>query len=786
MTHSPASSLTCKLLWCSGVLLVTSPLWLPPVGAQPPVDPFGGGAAQPMADPKKGPAEIEIPRAESAVILQLRDSNPKTADELIRAASAVLAFGRPDECKRYLEKFIAGKFPEAELGELPGKHGTVFFLEIASNPKLQPEGKLVADQVLLAARKVAEDPARLAGLVKTLSDPNYEAASSALTRLEQAGPALVKPLLDALVDSNRAAEHPRLYSAMLELRDTTEAPLIGVLAAAPEPQQIVAAHVLGQLESGNAVRHLMAPALAANTSPPLRAATQRALTKILGGVPKQHDSELYLLRQLTQIREGQHPFQVDADNNTLVWQWDSMKNGPYSRRLPLEDAIRQLSARLATDLHRLNPQNREYERLRVLHHLEFAKAMSGVGVPLPATALTVAKEAGTDVLADVLAMAMTQRLHAAAIAATEVLGEIGTAELLASDGPGVLSAALIHADRRIRLAAALAIVKLKPMNSFQGASHVVEVLGDAVRTAGVNRVLVVDSRLDYAQTIAGLLGDQGYYGEIAIGSREAFRQATSGPDFELILLSDALDMPVIEMVQLLRRDRRTAFIPIGVMVGTDVVEDLPKILHDDFRGPSYGYRDPVGRIRAQALDSIAVSLKTDRRTLVAPRPHSGQTTAFLAQQVRKLGGRELTTREERQFAGQAALAAFQTLAADPETFNRYGVLREEASLITALNSPPLAIPAAEVLGIVATPKAQTALVDVCSQPARPLADRQAALAAFQAAMKRRGIMLTQQQILMQYERYNDSETLDKPTQQVLSDVLDALESRRPQPVPPTP
>lgn len=790
MTHAPASSLTAKLLWCSGVLLVTSPLWLARVGAQPPMDPFGGGAVQPQApaDPKKkGAADTaDFPMAESIVILQLRESNPKTADQLIRAASAVLDFGRPDECKRYLEKFVASKFPEADLIDLPTKHGTSFFLEISLNAKVQPEGAQVADQVLLAARKFAEDPARLAELVRTLNDPNPEAVGSALTRLDQAGPALVGPLLAALADPSRAAEHPQLYAAMAELRGTTEAPLIGVLAAAPEPQRIVAANVLGQIESRNAVRHLFEPAYAPTTSPPLRAAADRALRKIMGVAPRQHDAEGYLFRQLTQIRNGEHPFQVDPDNNTVVWQWDAAKSAPVARVFPLEDAIRQLNARLATDLYRIRPDHIEYQQLRLLHHLEFAKAMAGIANPLPPAVLTIAKEAGVDLVADVLAMAMDQRLHAAAIAATEVLGEIGSPQLLASDGPGVLAKALTHADRRIRLAAALAIVKLKPPTSFAGASHVVEVLGDAVRTAGVNRVLVVDSRLGYGQTIAGLLADQGYYGEIAIGSKEAFRQATSGPDFEMILISDALDLPVVEMVQLLRRDRRTAFIPIGVMIGTDTVDNLPKVLHDDFRAPLYAYRDPVGRIRTQTMDSIATSLQGDRRTRVAPRPHSSESTAFLAQQVRKLGGRELTSREERQFAGQAALAALETLASNPETFNRFGVLREEASLITALNSPPLSTSAAKVLGMLATPKAQTALVEVCSQPARPIGDREAALAAFQAAVKLRGILLTQQQILGQYERYNLSETLDKPTQDILGAVLDTLESRRPQPAPPTP
>jgi len=781
MTTSPAHSPTSKLL-CTVLL---SLLLGAQVSAQPPAnpaDPFGAGAAQPAAprNPAAPVAPDEIVRSESLVIQQIRESNPTTANQLIAAAAAVLNFGRPDECKRYLAKFVAAKFPEDELAALPAQHGTALFLDFGAQEKLQPEGAQVAAQVLAAAKKASENPARLQAIVKALSDPNYEAAAAALTRLEQAGPNLVGPVLQALVDPDRSAEHPRLYSALVDLTDTTTPPLIATLAAAPEPQQIIAANVLGEIGAHDAVRHLLAPAWAAGVSPGLKSAARRALTKIMGGVPRERESELYLVRQLSQLQGGQHPFIVDADNNTIVWQWDVTSNVPRSSVLPLEDALRQLNARIAADLYKLDAKNPEYQRLRLLHYLEFTKAIGGVSRPLApnSPALAIAKEAGPDLLVDVLAMAMSQRLHAAAIAATEILGVIGEPRLVAENSPcmSILSTALTHADRRVRIAAALTIVKLQPPQAFPGASHVVEVLGDAVRTAGVERVLVVDARGDFAQTVAGLLADQGYLGDIALGSREAFRKATSGVDYELILISDVLDLPVTEMVQLLRRDRRTALLPIGVMVGTDTVDDLPKILHDT------SYRDPVGKIRSRSVDDVAVLLAEDRRTYVAPRPHNGEMVAFLAAEVRKLGGRDLTTREERLANGRSALAAFKTLAANKDALNRYGVLRMEPVLIAASSNSALLAPAAEILGMLATPKSQTALVDVASQVTRPLGDRQAALVAFRAALKSRGIQLTQQQILTQYARYNASETLDKDTQAILSAVLDAIEARRP-PVP---
>jgi hypothetical protein len=38
-------------------------------------------------------------------------------------------------------------------------------------------------------------------------------------------------------------------------------------------------------------------------------------------------------------------------------------------------------------------------------------------------------------------------------------------------------------------------------------------------------------------------------------------------------------------------------------------------------------------------------------------------------------------------------------------------------------------------------------------------------------------LLTTAQILLQYDRYNQSETLDKPTQELLGSILDHLEAR---------
>ena len=82
------------------------------------------------------------------------------------------------------------------------------------------------------------------------------------------------------------------------------------------------------------------------------------------------------------------------------------------------------------------------------------------------------------------------------------------------------------------------------------------------------------------------------------------------------------------------------------------------------------------------------------------------------------------------------------------------------------------------LALVGTPESQKSLADFASQSSIPIAARQQAAAAFQRSIARSGILLTEEEILRQYDRYNASATADAGTQQVLGSLLDALESVR--------
>ena len=121
------------------------------------------------------------------------------------------------------------------------------------------------------------------------------------------------------------------------------------------------------------------------------------------------------------------------------------------------------------------------------------------------------------------------------------------------------------------------------------------------------------------------------------------------------------------------------------------------------------------------------------------------------------------------------------MAEQSEKYSFYSLLRLEPTVQQALNTSQLTDQAARVLGSFGTPTAQRLLVEFASQNARRLEERQAAAAAFGSAISKRGLLLARNEIQVQYDRYNQSKTLDSETQAVLGSLLDAIERPTRQP-----
>jgi hypothetical protein len=712
----------------------------------------GAAGAKPVLPPdpiQRDPLAIEL----------LRASNPTTPEQLISAAQSALQYGRADECKRYLAKLLADKPPDDALAPITARYGD-FLFRLTRTEEVQPEGKQAAEMIFAAAQRTTQNPERIAAAIVQLSDPQLSKRQESLGKLYLAGTQVVNPMLHALADPSREKEHANIRAALVQLAGSAERPLISALDAPSEALKMQIIAVLARMGSSVAKVHLIRPALDPQASAEMRQLATAALQRISGTAPDLYEAEKYLTREANDLLQGDLPYPSDADDRVTLWSWDAAKQEVVPASMPRRDAGVLLAARVASDLYALKPGDSAAQRLMLLTNLEWAKVVAGLDQPLPTASGTVgatAMQAGPQVVNAVLADALRLVRVPAAIAAAEVLARCGDASVLHphSSGASPLAEAMRFSDRRVRLAAALAAVKLDPGGSFAGAGRVAETLSWFLGTQGASVVLVGHPRGEEAQSLIGFMNAIGYDGEGVYLGRVLAERAFANPDYEFILIADAIDMPPVEeLVQWLRRDFRTARMPIGVMA------------------------------RSERFAELRDALSGDPFTTVFPRIHSIEVAASEIQKLRTIAGRNLVSRDERLLQARSSLAALIALAKKPANLAPYELLRQEPAVVRALDNPALTADAAALLALLGTPRSQSALIDFASQSSRPLADRQAAAAAFAAAVKSRGLLLTQNQLAQQYQRYNASATLDKnasatldePAQKLLGSILDAIEA----------
>ncbi len=736
------------------------------VSAQDPFgDPFGGGA--PAAAPAAAGGGTDPAAAEEEVdplVKSVVDAQPTSPVDLLRSIEVLLDYGRPDVAKKLLDQLNALTLTPDQLVELHTRFRSALFFRIARDSSLGPAGPAFAKNVQDAAQRAAQDSGRLATLIGQLSDPDAAQRHTALVDLRDAREAGVNALIQVLGDAGRSAEHRTVRDALVSILTppadvqfrNDSLPLTELLISAATTSdpalQVQVMAVLGRLAAREATPLLVRPAIAAATPAQVQRVARQALLNILGALPTQHEAEIYLERRARRYLADQRAASNGSRLTTTIWAWDETNRVATLRTIDLEHAALIKARRVTRELHLLDPDKTRFRNLYLATALQSEKALGGLSTPLPREAGSAYAEmaaAGLDATLEVFDFALGNDQIAGAIGAVEVLGDLGDTSLLATaDGrPGMLARMLRHENRRMRFAAAQAVLKLDPQQPYPGSSYLAETLAYFASTGGVRRILVAHPRTDYGQFVVGLLSELGFEADTAQNGKQTIKLAHASPDYQFLLLSDAMDRPAIsELLQQLRRDPRTRNLPIGVMTRQESARRIEHLVQDD----------PL---------SIAF-----------PRLHSTKALQIQARRLLEMTGRRRLSNDERMEHAEFALQEIGRLASEPETYAFYDLIRHEPSIRGALANGFLTDAAAHALGLLATPDAQRTLLEVANQMARPLLDRQAASKAFETSVQRRGLLLTRGEILAQYDRYNESANADVDTQEVLGSILDAIEA----------
>ncbi len=745
---------------CRGVLLigvlclasaVDAPLRAQPGDAAVPPAP---DAPRPQAADAGTPADQQ-PGATEAVtpldptVQAVLDFPAETPADVVRILNLLIDLGHAPLAKPYMQRLLEPKLDDATLIQLAERFSTAQFMKIARQKELNPEATQLVEAIISATQRAARDPARLAELAAQLGDPARGARHSAIVRLRSAREYAVAPLLAVLADPKRAQEHPTVIDALVELGPMTIAPLTATLEATDAPLQAHVAEALGRLRARAAVPKLLALAYSPDADPTLRQAVGTALAQVLGGVP---DAAAAATMLRTEAREAlrHHQTEVDDTNEPVeIWQWDHKQNQVVARSCAPRAAQVWRARRLAQWALELAPANRDTQRLYLAALLEDLSLRSSSGdKPSAETDEATLRDAlerfGLPAFVDVLDYCLAEDLPAAATLVVRLLGQTGDAALLYTDGgrPGALVRAIERADRRLALTALDAVLTLDHAGPYAGSSAVPRMLAFWIASTGAKRALVADTRIDEAERVTSLLVELGYDAQSVTDGRELFRLASESPDVELVLLDVTLDHPTArEALFQLRRDARTAAIPVGIVAGIE------------------------------QWDAAQRLAQGDPRTVAVMRPH---TPEALERQVATLLNRDTASREERLRQASAALDWLTKLSAAQR--QDYDLAPLAPVVERALHVPVLAEKAAAVLANLPAASSQQSLVALASQAAAPLERRQAAAAAFGQNVRRWGILLSTTDILSQYDHYNRSEPDGKEVQRILASILDDLEA----------
>ena len=705
-------------------------------------------------------ASAQVPAAaekltdvQSLIRQTVNGNDPQAAEEIIQSAKLLLDVELYDDVKVLLKRLQDLKLSDAKLASLIEATGSSFFTTIFSDPNLQPEGRAVAAVILQGARRSVASPESIEQLIDVLNKSDISVRSSAIRKLRLIGEPAVAQLLNSFANEERVKDFPGIRTALKALAGEQPGPVLAGASASDPQIRLESIRALAPVRDQAAIAELYMAVLTGSDADGLIRST--ALDAINARDDISFDSfeiEQWFLGETRLALSKLNVASSPLDPATTAWDWDRVEKKVVPLSLDATAVRSKQAQRLAEGLYKSNPHSDRNRELYLLALLDSQKRT--VGPEQEVDAKLCIRSTGSSVIEinSILQRSINLKMYPAAIAACEILKTFGDdAILFKNSGPyPPLVNAILTGDRSLQFAALDAIKTLDPKHAFSGGSHVVSLAAYLASSYGQPKALIGHHRLDVAQTFAASVASSGVTGDAAMTGRELFEIATTDPDVEVILVSDSITRPSSAiLIQQLRSDWRTRKMPIALMFS-----DLSR--------------------RQRAL----IRFQDDPTVVVLP---FAADPNLIAASVDQLVYKVATFRQSRSSRIRHAKVAVQWLeriASDRKTFRFFELGPHQDKLQALIYRPGFAGHVSSILASVATPSAQRQLVNFASQNALPAKQRQHAAAAFSKAVKQTGVLLTRDEILLQYDRYNASEKESPATQQVLSTILDAIEAKK--------
>lgn len=572
----------------------------------------------------------------------------------------------------------------------------------------------------------SRDPQRIAeDIVKLAGGPRERL--NATERLCAAGQFAVPQMLAALEDEERSALHPYLLEALVQVGQAAVPPLCAAVADLPARPMGQVAQVLADIGYPQAVPYLKQILEDPKTDPGVREKVARAYERLTGSnnLPKDLSAAQWFLRLGQNFyTAGTNPAGVarvpgfDAQKNEgILWEY-RRQLGLIPVRVPAHifaDVLARRAAERALALdNSLEPALSLWLAANLRRELRLAGAADPSYPQAWQTPRYYLRMAGPMRQLDVLNRALDDNDVALAMEAVYALSETAGREALLkrSGASQPLIRAIFHPDRRLSFRAALALAAARPQETFTGADRVVRLLAQAIRPAQQRTAVVLAS-------------DQETANRLAATARELGLQVILGTNLEEINPQISLAAGV---------DLVIAGYP------ADLFEMLTRQMAGDYRLAAL----PVIAV-AEAREAVEIerrfALQARKPYVVRPEDPAAVTKA-IQEALAASGGVQLTEEETRENCLKAMAALRDLVISLNQTFR---AVDAQPAVIQALGDrqPEIVAAAAEILALLDTAEAQTALADAALDSSRPQEQRIMLLGALADSARNHGNRLSQ-------------------------------------------
>ena len=687
------------------------------------------------------------------VVRSVRRQDPQTPAELAQAISSLIDVEAWVDARLYLNQLSKVVMNDKELYDLYTDRGAEFFYILHSVEQLSPDSQRLAKRVLSAAKNYATSDARIRNLVKTLADPNINVRSTALRKIKQVGPQGYAAMLEVFGDEKLKELWPGVRGAVRRLEDdATEVLVAGATSGNPQIQ-VESYYGLANLGTNEAIDLISFLYLSPNTPQNVKTFAERRLRVYFGGSIDRSSLVANLSRKANQNLRGQRK-DTSSNARVKVWQYQAASNKFESNRVSLVVASRIRAASQAQLLFEIDPYNSQNRELFLLASIEAAKKQAGPDSLIDAKVLLKKLgNPGASELNRLLNESLNREIFPAAIGICELLKELKDSSVLYSGQGGncPLVKCILSGERYLQFAALDAIAGIDPTMAYAGSSYVVDLAAHISNTQGQQKVLVGHYGSGDSRSFEGIVSGTGAKVESVRNGLEFYNAATSSPDWKLLLLTDNMLRPRFnQVIQQLRADWRTRYLPIGVVVSNEQNRLIVRRLAQSdplIRIIDLNFNTQIVNSQLALFEGLSSSWElTDSSRVI----HAAVATQWLAK-----------------------------LSSNRQRYGFYNLQKHEDSIYRMLYVAGRTREATNIAAKLGTARAQRELVNYASQNGQDLDSRQAAVEAFAEAVKEHGVLLTTDEIRLQYSRYNSSATQTEDVQAIFGAMLDAIENKSP-------